>query len=360
MSAVRIIVPLVLAVVVVGVVVFRFTSPDDAALPTVGDAGLIQVEVAPAMAVEAEALSITAEVRPAEAIPVVSGSRGSVQSIEVEDGETVRAGQLLLRLEQSSQRADLMSARAELDQAQDVLERARRRVEEGLLASGAIENAERDVVAARAKLTAAEEAVEAFNVRAPFAGVVDVTELARGERVEPQTTVATLTNPAERVVRFEAPRRLTSGLSVGDRLPVSAASAGGGAVEGEIVISTLEVVPGSAPPATAVSARLGGGFATRPPDGEVDVLIGGKGAAVTAVPRAALVEGDGQVRVFRIVQGVARATPVQPQPTGTAAEEPGETVPVRGALKPGDRVAISRLDELRDGMRVAVTGTEER
>ena len=288
---------------------------------------------------------IEATVQAAQEVPLPSPLRGAVQSIEVEDGARVDEGQLLLRFEQSSQRAELMAAEAEQSLLEAELERTRARAEENLAAEAEIEDLQLRLEEAERQLQAARDAVEANNIRAPFAGTVSLAGIAPGDLITRGETIATFSSEAERVVRFELPRRLTTDIAIGDDLTVR------GGEEAETTARIMAL--GSAPGAEAITVTLtavladpeafaAGAAAT------VEVPVTGVNTSI--VPAAAVLEDARGVRVFRIERGLARSTPVE---KGRATED---GLRVRGPLNAGDMVAVSNLDELADGMRVAVAG----
>jgi membrane fusion protein (multidrug efflux system) len=286
---------------------------------------------------------IETTVQAAEDVPLPSPLRGAVQAIEVDDGARVDAGELLVRFEQSSQRAELMAARAERSLLEAELDRTRRQAEENLAAEAEIEDLEQRLADAEQQLEAAREAVEANNIRAPFGGVVTLTDIAPGDLVTRGAIIARFTSGDERVVRFDLPRRLTTDIAIGDDLTVR----GGGDGETTARIMALGTAPGEEATTVTLTAVLAepGAFAA---GAGVVVEVPVTGVTTTVVPAAAVLEDARGVRVFRIDRGLARSTPVE---KGRRTED---GLRVRGPLTPGDLVAVNRLDELSDGMRVAV------
>ena len=337
--------PAVIAVLVAVVAGWWILQPSaDQATGVDRDEDLPRVEVAEVRAGPDDDLRrIETTVEAAEDVPLPSPLRGAVQNIEVEDGARVADGQLLLRFEQSSQRAEVMAAEAETSLLRAELERARQRAEENLTAEAEIEDLGQRLENAEAQLEAARQAVEENNIRAPFAGTVTLAGVAPGDIVTRGETIARFSSDQERVVRFELPRRLTTAIAIGDDLAVR---------DGDGAETTARIMAlGSAPGAEATTVTLTAVLAEPeafPAGTEATVEVPVTGVNTAVVPAAAVLEDARGVRVFRIERGLARATPVE---KGRAVED---GLRVRGPLSPGDMVAVSRLDELSDGMRVAV------
>jgi len=344
LNAAKLVPAVVVAVGVVAAGWWFLQSTGEQATTTGPDQDLPQVAVAEVRAGPDDDLRrVETAVEAAEDVPLPSPLRGAVQNIEVRDGAQVEAGQVLLRFEQSSQRAEVMAAEAEKALIEAELERARARVEENLAAEADIEDLEQELAAAERQLQAARAAVEENNIRAPFAGTVDLADIAPGDIITRGQPIATFDSPDERVVRFELPRRLTTDIAVGDDLTVR----GGDDAETEARIMALGSAPGEEATTVALTAVLGDPAAF-PPGSEAVVEVPVTGVNTAVVPEAAVLEDARGVRVFRIDRGLARSTPVE---KGRATED---GLRVRGPLNPGDVVAVSKLDELADGMRVAV------
>ena len=339
-------VPVVVAAVGLLAVAWWVVQPAGEApeVAATGGTDLPRVEVAEVRAGPDDDLRrISTTVQAADDVPLPSPLRGAIQTIESADGARVHQGHVLVRFEQSSQRAELMAAEAELSLLRAELERTRRRAEENLAAGEEIADLEQRLADAERQLQAAKDAVEANNIRAPFAGTASIPGIAPGDIVSRGQPIARLSSDEVGVVRFELPRRLTTDIAAGEDLNV---------VGPDDATTTARIMAlGSAPGEEATTVTLTGVLANGadfPTGGEVTVEVPVTGVTTSVVPPAAVLEDARGVRVFRIERGLARSTPVE---KGRATDA---GLRVRGPLDPGDVVAVSRLDELQDGMRVAV------
>lgn len=349
MNAAKLVPAVIVAIVLVAAGWWIMQPGDDPSATTAIDDDLPTVEVAEVRAGPDDDLRrIETTVDAAEGVPLPSPLRGAVQTIEVEDGARVEEGELLLRFEQSSQRAELMAAEAERSLLEAELERARERAEENLTAEDEIEDLQLRLEEAERQLEAAHEAVEQNNIRAPFAGTVELVDIAPGDLVTRGETIATFSSQEGRVVRFELPRRLTTDIAVGEDLAVH----GGDEAETTGRIMALGSAPGEEATTVTLTAVLADPDAF-PAGSTVEVEVPITGINTAVVPEAAVLEDEQGVRVFRIESGLARATPVEKGPESEAG------LRVLGPLNPGDVVAVSNLDVLADGMRVAVAGESD-
>ncbi|MFN9505140.1 MAG: efflux RND transporter periplasmic adaptor subunit, partial [Rubrivivax sp.] len=168
--------------------------------------------------------------------PVVSGSvqparradlRAELGAVVVQvlkdNGETVRAGELLMRLDDTSIRDALTSAQESLRVATQGLEQAERNLqrlnalrEQGMVSAQALEDAQLrrqqalgDQVAAKSRVVSAQQQQSRTAVRAPFDGVVGERRASVGDTVQVGRELVKVMDP--RTMRFE-------GLVSADRL----------------------------------------------------------------------------------------------------------------------------------------------
>lgn len=203
----------IVVLVVVGAVIagaaFLFLSrdADPAAAPT--SAGADAASSAPVISiVQAAARPVTADVRVTGSIaatrdlPVgVQGQGGMVMAVLVEEGDYVREGQVLARLDKRVQeqqvvqlRASVEQARADLQLAENELERARQLVDRGFISQADIDRREATRDAARARVNVAiaqvreaEARLAQLDVHAPEGGLILERTVEEGQVVGPGT-----------------------------------------------------------------------------------------------------------------------------------------------------------------------------
>lgn len=132
---------------------------------------------------------------------VSAQTSGTVVALPVDVDDVVAAGDLIVQLEDSEQRARLAQAQAELEEAEAIVQDAQQQFDriEPLAARGVASQAQLDqarnaVSSARARLARAraarEEASEQLSytrVRAPYSGIVTARHVELGEAVTPST-----------------------------------------------------------------------------------------------------------------------------------------------------------------------------
>ncbi|MBO6717463.1 MAG: efflux RND transporter periplasmic adaptor subunit [Rhizobiaceae bacterium] len=117
---------------------------------------------------------------------------GLIEELPVKRGSTVKAGDLIAKLQAEGKEAAVDTARQLLLQREAEAEAARRLAESGSLPKLQLDNALSALAAARSQLEAAIADLERIVVRAPFDGVIDAVNVEQGSPVQAGAQVVTL------------------------------------------------------------------------------------------------------------------------------------------------------------------------
>ncbi|NCT85381.1 MAG: efflux RND transporter periplasmic adaptor subunit [Comamonadaceae bacterium] len=176
-------------------------APED--LRQVGQSGLIGAPV------------ITGAIQPARRADLRAEVAAVVLQVAKDNGERVRAGDLIIRLDPTSIRDGLTSAEEALraaqqsfEQTERVLARQRTLNQQGMISMQGLEDAEvrrnaaqSELAAARARVVTARQQVSRTEVRAPFDGVVSERKISVGDTVQVGRELVKVIDPAS--MRFE-------------------------------------------------------------------------------------------------------------------------------------------------------------
>jgi RND family efflux transporter MFP subunit len=309
----------------------------------------------------------------AELIPEVSG-RVVWISPSLRSGGRFTAGELLLRIDDSDYRngvgsaeAALMRTQAEAEFARFESERMATLLARDLASRSQAENALRARRVAESGLKEAQVALERARldlartgIRVPFTGRVRSARVDIGQTVNRGDKLATVYATdymeirlpiADRQLAFLDPALLRSGSASGDAVPVRLHAQFGGqrwSWEGRIVRTEGEIDAGSR--MVHVVARVENPDAADQAPLPVGLFVqaeirGQIARGVIELPRAAMRDGD---RVLVVdAEDRLRFRPV------TLLRADRDTVLVSAGLQAGERVCISPLQLVVDGMRVA-------
>ncbi|WP_310497378.1 efflux RND transporter periplasmic adaptor subunit [Sandarakinorhabdus sp.] len=330
----------------------------DPAPPRATPVGVIAVALGSAVPADGTgALVIAGTVRLKRETQLSFNTPGRVAAIAVREGDRVARGQLLARLDATGLDAALASARAEAVRADADLARAKGLFDKGWVTAPRVEAARASAAAARARVRQAGFDVGLATLRAPTAGVVLSRAAEPGQIVKPGQLVLSVGEyDAGYVLRLPMAdsdaARLRLGQPAQVRLPalgpapmnatVSEIGARGDEGTGTFRVELkLPVDP------RLKSGLIGTAMLTLPGAASVASPVSGP----VSVPASAVFGAradEGFVYVHDAASGRVKLRQVAVGPISDTA------VIVTGGLKPGEKVAISGVDRLRDGSRVNV------
>ena len=159
--------------------------------------------------------SITGTIQPERRADVRAEISAAVLQVLHENGDAVKRGDLLVRLDDTAIRDTLLSAQANERTAGQALEQALRQLERvktlrssGMASAQALDDAEirrnaaqNDVQAARARVVLARQGLDRTAVRAPFDGVVSERKVSSGDTASPGKELMKVIDPTS--MRFE-------------------------------------------------------------------------------------------------------------------------------------------------------------
>lgn len=332
----------------------------------------VPVKVAKA-AVQDQALSLSAvgQVQASQQAVVRARIEGLLTEVSFTEGQVVRPGQVLARLDDRSLRAQVDQAQAEVRRLQAELALAQLDLKryQALVAESAISTQQRDQQQAQvaqlqaqlqsqqASLSQAQTQLSYTVITAPFGGRVGLRQVDVGNVVRPSDAqgLVTLVQTQPLVVVFQAPQtrladvRRAMTQTPGATVTVAEREGGPTLAQGRLRATDNVVDAGSgtlklkAELAPAGDRLWPGQFVT------VHLNTGSLAGALT-VPTAAVQRGLKGSFVWRITDGVAQMVPIQVrwQSDVVAAIDPSQ------GLKAGDQVVIDGQSRLKPKASVKV------
>jgi membrane fusion protein, multidrug efflux system len=315
-----------------------------------------------------DGVPLTGDLRPSETIDVRSRIEGDLTDVYVREGQEVAAGQLLARFEASTQEssrasaeADRAAANAELTNAQWTLDQNESLFKAGAIAERDLKVSQQAVVAARARVAAADARLRASGneardtrVLAPASGVIEKRLVDGGVHLARGAPMFTLVRSGTLELAAAVPARQASAVRVGQVVHFVADAR---RFDGKVA----RISPTIDPATRAVTVYVqvpnpgnnlrGGTFAT----GRV---VSRTLTNVIGIPTGALRQSqdNGQPFVYRIDGKTLQVAPVQ---IGAVDEQAGIAQVTEG-LQAGDRVVVGNVGTLGRGMQVTIAGAEKR
>jgi membrane fusion protein (multidrug efflux system) len=281
---------------------------------------------------------------------------GIVDRIAFESGKTVRAGEVLVELDTRQEQAQLAAAEAQRELARLNLERTRGLAEEGIVAQAEHDRAAAEYKQAEAKVGEILATIERKRIRAPFAGLLGIRQVNRGQYLNGGDPVVPLQSLDPIYVNFAVPQQQVAQVRVGGEVRVTTEGADGGEFRGRV--TAIDSVVDQATRNVQIQATLANREARLRPGMFVNSQLAlGASSAVIALPASAIGYAPYGDSVFVIgdVEGPNgqsyRGVRQQFVKLGAAR---GDQVAVLSGLKAGDEVVSSGVFKLRNGAAVLV------
>jgi membrane fusion protein (multidrug efflux system) len=289
----------------------------------------------------------TAALEADEEATVVAKVGGEVVELKVEEGQHVKAGDLLARLDGDRLRLQVQRSRTNLAKLERDLERQKGLTAKGLVSSEIIERAEFDIAAQKSDLQLAELDLSYTEIRAPIDGVISERQIKVGNTVSVNQQLFRLTDLEPLIAYLHVPEREFSKLHPGQEAQLRVDALGGAEFDGKIArispvvdaaTGTFKVTVETADPTGALKPGMFARF---------DVVYDMRKNAIL-IPRASIVEDEANQTVFVIENEVARKRTIR---TGLTS---GAMIEVLEGLQGDERIVTIGQSGLRDGGKVKV------
>ena len=309
----------------------------------------VPVEVATARrAPVTQAFQGTATLEAVATSEVVSKATGVVLKLLVEEGDQVKQGQLLARLENDRQRLSLRQAKADLAKQESEYQRTQQMFERKLIANDAFDRARYDLEAQRARVALQELELSYTDIKAPIGGVVSERMIREGNLVQINQALFRIDDfdPLEAVVNV--PEREMQRIAAGQPVTMLVDAVPGEAFQGSV--ARVSPVVNAASGTFRVVAhfrdsenRLRSGMF-----GRLSVVHDVREEVLT-VPRQALLAEDQDAAVYLVdSDGVARRQAV------SLGYVSGGVAEIRDGLEAGAVVVTLGQAGVREGTKVQV------
>ena len=283
---------------------------------------------------------------------VVAKTSGVALAVLVEEGQVVRAGQALVRLDPDRPRLQVAQAAAQMHKLENNYRRAQQLVEQRMISANDVDQIKYDLENARAVYRAASLELSYTTITAPISGVVASRSIKSGNFVQINSPIIRIVDASRLEATLNVPEREIAKLKPGQAVGLAVDALPGKQFTGTVArvapvvdngTGTFRVVasfPGDGELQPGMFSRLNINY-----DQRADALV---------VPRTALLEDGGEPAVYVVRDGKAQRTVLK------LGYNDAGWVEVREGLKPGDQVVIAGKAALREGSAVQVIGQDKK
>ncbi|MGB3211062.1 MAG: efflux RND transporter periplasmic adaptor subunit [Desulforhopalus sp.] len=169
-----------------------------------------------------------------ETVDLTATITDTVTAIHFEDGQRVKAGDVLVEMTNEEEHALLEEERSTLNEAKKQYERVKPLVERGAASKSLLDQRRREYDTAQARFRAIESRLRDRLILAPFSGVVGLRNISVGALIEPGDLITTLDDDSVMKLDFTVPAIHLATLKTGLPVVAGAPSYGDRTFEGEV------------------------------------------------------------------------------------------------------------------------------
>ncbi len=294
-----------------------------------------------------DTLTVVGSLAANESAEIRPETTGLVQEIRFEEGQTVRRGDALVKIEDAELRAQYAQVEARFHLAELNVKRSENLSQTRTISQSETDRAQSEFAVAKAELALLRTRLDKTSIKAPFDGVVGGRVVSPGDYVTTDTVVTTLDDLSRLKVEFQVPERYLDKVARGTGFKVSSSSLADGAdVRGDVYFVSAVIDRNTR------SSEVKGMLTDPPPVlrpgmfATIEIVLEVRKAALTVPEGSILVSSTGpQVIAVRGAQGeeVADFVPVQ---LGMRSKGLVELTAVQGTLAEDQPIVASGVGAL--------------
>ena len=294
-----------------------------------------------------EHLSLTGTIAANNDVAVLSETEGRVTKVLVDIGDRVKAGDVLVQVDDELKQASYASAEVNYEKMKKDLERYQRMSKEGTVSDAQLEGARLAFKAAETQNIVARRQYNDTKIKSPISGVVTARPVDVGTTLQKNNLVANVVDISTLKAKLNVAEDDAFKLKAGDKVEVSTDVYPGVTFEGSIETISAK---GDEAHTYPVQIKLANN-ATHPLKagmfGRVSFTSITSGQ-VLSIPRETLLGSTKNAQVFVVDQGIAHLRDV------VIGAEVGTNLAVLSGLVEGEQVVLSGQNNLKDNVAVTV------
>ncbi|HXD16594.1 MAG TPA: efflux RND transporter periplasmic adaptor subunit [Vicinamibacterales bacterium] len=292
-------------------------------------------------------------------VTVSADLAGIVEEIVFESGEPVREGQVLVVLDTRQEQAQMAAAEAQRVLARLNFNRMQELLDQQVVSKAEYDSATAASRQAEARVGEIRAAIERKTIRAPFAGILGIRQVNKGQYLAGGDPVVPLQSLHPIYVNFGVPQQVIAQVQIGRTVRVTAEHLADAALSGRI--SAIDSVVDPTTRNIQVQATLANPAGTLRPGMfvQTDMPLGAE-QRVVALPASAISYapyGDSVYVVADLKDDKGHGYRGVRQQFVKLGPARGDQVAVVSGVNPGDEVVTSGVFKLRNGAAVQINNS---
>ncbi len=285
-----------------------------------------------------------------QSVTLTAATTQLVDKVRFSDGQSVPRGAVLVELKNTEQDAGIAQAQAALVQADRAYQRYKTLGQQGWSSKAQIDQYEAAYKSALANVNAAKARQNDRMIRAPFAGVVGLSDITPGALVNPGAPIVTLDDLSAVRVDFQVPERYLAQVREGQAITAKVDAYPGQTINGRIAKLDTRIDERT----RAITARAEFPNPQRRLKPGMMVRVGvarGVRQGVSAPESAVSVQGDSAF--VYVLHTIDKRTVAEQRPVLTGVRQNG-FVEITDGVKAGDKIVADGLNKIQPGQPVRV------
>lgn len=310
----------------------------------------VPVEVAAATSGDLRATIVsTSTVDSRHSVDIVAEIPGAVVALEVDQGDEVKKGDVLARVQREELDLGLDAANAMVRRLESEVERLRPLHDKGILSRQQLDEAIFRLEEARGEQRRAKLSVGDKRVRAPADGVVAIRYVNSGQQVATGTPLFRVVQPGDLVVHVNLPESTLGQVFEGQEAYVVSDALSDSEFSGKVEKVSPVVDPRTGTVRITIELESAQGDeknVLRPGMFVKAFIVTDEQKDAVTIPRRAVVQSEGGSFVYRVRDGIARRVAVELGVTE------GSKVQIESGIAVGDLIVVLGQEGLKDGAAV--------
>ncbi|MBK8001529.1 MAG: efflux RND transporter periplasmic adaptor subunit [Verrucomicrobia bacterium] len=293
-----------------------------------------------------ETLSLVGSVAANEMVEIKSETDGTLEEVLFTEGQKVKQGDLLIRLDESKFTATVNEAEANFKLTETTYDRNKQLLRDKLISQQEYDQAAAQYQASKASLELKKRLLKDARIYAPFKGMMSSRQVSPGQVIARNTTLTWLIDLDPVKVELNVPERFVSQLKIGQKIEITVAAYPGRTFLGEVFFVAPFVE--SATRTALVKARIDNPNAELKPGmfANLNLTLKLKEDAIVIPESAVTASGD-----RNIVYVLDKEDTAQIRPVKIGIRQAG-LVEIISGVKPGERVVAEGIQKIRPGAKV--------
>ncbi len=314
---------------------------------------VVSVKMTPVLLAEfIESVEALGTARANEQVVITSKYSDLVDEVYFDDGQFVKKGAPLIRLNNQEELAKVNELTANLSESQAHLKRLSELLASRATSASLVEQQAAQTKAIEAQLASAKARLSDLTIRAPFSGVLGFRQVSKGAYVDAGKTITSLDDSSLIKVDFHLPERLLTHINVGQQI-----SAKNTAYKSKEFIGKITAIGSRIDSNTRtikVRASINNENQKLHPGMLLNISVLLQVENILQLPESSIIPIENSHYVFTEKEGKAFRKAIE-----IGRRQPG-VVEVISGLKEGEQVVVEGALKLRDGATVSIIEPEQK